>query len=297
MTRWRILGGAGVVLALVYVGVCFFLAQSVTNAERKPVETDPSSVGLAYEDVTFAPRGGDLRLEGWFLAGGAAGSVVFVHGIGSNRAGDDALAIGKELVGRGYDVLLFDLRGHGSSEGGRLSGGYFERADVLGAFDYLLSRGERPERIALLGLSLGAATALMAAAEEPRIEAVIADSPYARASDLIAEEAARRTPIPRGVVPVFLPGANLIARTFYGFDLGDLQPVRAVTRLNYPILLIHGEADKRIPARQSELILARAHPESERWTLPGVGHVDAFSHEPEDYISLVVSYLEQAFLP
>jgi pimeloyl-ACP methyl ester carboxylesterase len=286
-----------VVLALVYVGVCFFLAQSVTKAERKPVETDPSSVGLAYERVSFVPRGAELRLNGWFMPGGDAGSIVFVHGIGNNRAGDEALAISKELVAHGYDVLLFDLRGHGGSEGGRLSGGYFERTDVLGAFDYLVARGERPERIALLGFSLGAATALLAAAEEPRIEAVIADSPYARASDLIAEEAARRTPVPRAVVPVFLPGANLIARTFYGFDLGDLQPVRAVTRLNYPILLIHGEADERIPARQSELILARAHPESELWLVGGAGHVDAFSVQPDAYISLLVSYLEQAFLP
>ena len=82
-----------------------------------------------------------------------------------------------------------------------MSGGYFEQQDLLGAFDFLVQRGIPPERIGVIGFSMGASTSILGVAEEPAIRAVVVDSPYANASELIAQETARKTVFPQWIVP------------------------------------------------------------------------------------------------
>ena len=154
-----------VVLAVLYGLVSFLIAQGVTKADRDPQEDHPSNYGLAFEDIEFPSQRGDLVLSGWYLPGDESSPhLIFVHGIGSVRSGDNAVELAARLVEQGYNMLLFDLRGHGSSGGDTVSGGYFERWDVLGAFDYLVERGIDPGRIGLMGFSMGAATSILAAA-------------------------------------------------------------------------------------------------------------------------------------
>ena len=130
------------VLVVVYGLIAFLIAQGVTKADRDPQEDHPSNYNLVFEDVDFPSRRGDLALSGWYLPGeNSSPHLIFVHGIGSVRSGDNAVELASRMVGLGYNVLMFDLRGHGSSEGDKVSGGYFERWDVLGAFDYLVERG------------------------------------------------------------------------------------------------------------------------------------------------------------
>ena len=289
----RVLFNLALVLLLAYLAASFFIVRGATSAERKPQELLPPSLALSYEDVSFTPRGSGLRLEGWFLPGATGGpAVIFVHGLGSVRSGDDALAVSRRLVDAGYNVLLFDLRAHGSSDGDKVSAGYFEREDVLGAYDYLVSRGFAPGRIGLHGFSLGAATAIMAAARERGMAAVVADSPFAKATDLIVQETARKTPVPADLVPIFLPGARLLADQLHGIDLGDLRPERDVTRLAYPVLVIHGDADTRIPIEQGQRVASAAPAGSELWIVPGADHTDAYKVAPDEYVRRVLAYFD-----
>lgn len=284
-----------VMLAVVYGLVSFLITQGVTKADRDPQEDHPSNYGLVFEDVEFPSRRGGLMLSGWYLPSADAGPhLIFVHGIGSVRSGDNAVEFAARMVELGYNVLMFDLRGHGSSEGDKVSGGYFERWDVLGAFDYLVERGVAPGRTGLMGFSMGAATAIMAAAEEQRITALAADSPYAVASDLIAREAARKTPFPLWLVPIFIPTAKLMAKGIYGIDIGELVPERAVARLEYPILVIHGTGDQRIPWEQGQRV-AKAAAGSLLWLVPDVDHVDAFLTFPDEYVDRVAEYFDSRF--
>ena len=191
-----------VLLLVIYGLISFLIASSVTKADRKEQEDHPSAYGLEFEDVEFVSRRGDITLRGWYISGQEEKpTLIFVHGIGSVRSGDRAVDLASRLVANGFNVLMFDLRGHGSSEGDKVSGGYFEQWDVLGAFDFLAGRGVLQGRIGLVGFSMGAATGVLAAAQEPGIGALVADSPYAKASDLIAHEAARKTVFPRMAYP------------------------------------------------------------------------------------------------
>jgi len=147
----------------------------------------------------------------------------------------------------------------------------------------------------LMGFSMGAATSILAAAEEPRITAVAADSPYANASDLIAREAARKTPIPGWLTPIFMPAARLLTKWIYGIDIGALVPERAVAGLGYPVLVIHGIADERIPWRQGQRVASAAETGSSIWLVPGVDHVDAFLTHPDEYVKRVSEYFDSRF--
>ena len=165
--RW----GLPVVLLLAgcYAYVSYAMASGVTTPDRSSLDGHPDEYGLPYEDVTFSPRGDewdDIVLRGWViekerLAGPKDElTVILVHGLNSNRTGDNSLALASRLFGLDFNVLLFDMRGHGESDGVQLSAGYFEKWDVLGAYDYLVQRGVPPERIGVLGWSMGGALRL-----------------------------------------------------------------------------------------------------------------------------------------
>ena len=288
-----IVGGVLIFLAAVYLLVSFLIARGITTAERNPQEDGPAAYGLSYEDVTFTPRDAALSLEGWYFeARGAWPTVIFVHGLGSKRTGDKAMEVAARLIDRGYGALLFDLRGHGSSEGGRTSGGLFERQDVLGAFDFVRERGVPADRIGLLGFSMGAATAVLAAADEPEIRAAVLDSPYAKATDFISQEAASKTVLPKWGMPVFIPTTRLIASLLYDINLGAMIPERSVRDLDFPVLVIHGTADGRVPFEHGVRVHQAAPQGSELWLVPGADHVDAFIAQPEEYVERVTRYFE-----
>lgn len=283
-----------VLLVAIYGFISFTITSGITKYERKPQEDNPAAYGLQYEDVEFASRGGDVNLSGWYIPGEDEGPVIiFVHGIGSVRSGAEAVDLAARLVDRGFGVLMFDLRGHGKSGGEFISGGYFERQDVLGAFDFVLRQGIPSERIGFIGFSMGAGTTILAAAEEPDICALVVDSPYADISDLIAQETARKTVFPEWLAPVFLPGVKLIAKIQYDIDIGVLVPEEAVKILPYPIMIIHGTNDTRISLEHGKRVYDAAHPASVMWVVPGVDHVQSFAEHPEEYVERVADYFDE----
>lgn len=293
--------GLAIVLLLAggYAYVSYAMASGVTTPDRNPLDEHPEAYGLPYEDVAFSPRGGEwagIVLRGWLIeaeepARSVEGpTVIVVHGLNSNRTGDNALALTRRLFDLGYNVLLFDMRGHGESDGEQVSAGYFEKWDVLGAYDFLVERGVPSASMGVLGNSMGGATALLAAAGEPALRAVAVDSAFAHVRDMIAQETARTTLFPKWVVPAFIPGMELMSDVLYGIDVGAVAPEQAAAALGYPILVVHGDADSRIPVEQGVRIHASAHEGSELWLVPGSDHVDAFLDAPHEYVERVDAY-------
>ncbi|CAA9583571.1 MAG: hypothetical protein AVDCRST_MAG88-3640, partial [uncultured Thermomicrobiales bacterium] len=214
---------AVMLVALVYASLSVYMAATLTRVSRQAPGTDPRALGLQVEDVAFRSQEDGLTLRGWFLpapnpAGGPPVDrlIVVVHG--RNGVRDDAsiglLPIARALLGAGYNVLLFDLRGHGESEGERYSLGWYERRDVKGALDWAEGRGF--SRIGIYGFSMGGATVLLTAAEDPRPAAVAVDGAYADLAELLAVQVPKQSGLP----PVFTPGVILAVRLLYGADAG-----------------------------------------------------------------------------
>ena len=292
--RWVIIPSVlALLLVALYLGASGYLATEATKAERTEQERTPAELGLTYEEVTFSPLGEDFLLRGWYLpAEGARSAIVLVHGLDSNRGETDVgmLEIAQRLVEEGYTVLLFDLRAHGDSGGERMGAGQHEIDDLLGALDYLQQeRDIPPERVGVVGFSFGGAITLLTAPHVALCGAV-ADSAFASISDLIVQEASDRTPAPEWAIRLLEPGMRWMASRFYDVDLNTIVPERAVKEVFYPLLLIHGQADARIPLSHGMRLVEAAPAGSTLWVVPEAEHARGFRAQPEEYLDRVTEY-------
>jgi len=293
MKWWLKLGLALIlVVIIVIVGISGFLGNSMTTVERVPIDENPSLLGLEYEDVSFLSKDEGLTLRGWYLpAENSEQIIIMLHGEKYHRADPDIgmLDIASALVAHGYNVLMFDLRGHGESEGNRMSAGFYEKRDLMGASNYVKGRGF--ERIGVLGFSMGAVTALMTAAENRDIDAVVADSSFADLTDIMEPEFSKRTIFPK----FFLHPLLFMVKIMYGVDFRALRPIEVVSEIApRQVLFIHGELDETIPAEHARrLQQASQNPQNQLWLVPKTGHVDAYINYPEEYVNKIITFFDR----
>lgn len=282
---------AAVLVTAAFLGLSAYLGASATGVERLPVTLSPAGLGLEYEDITFPSREDHLTLHGWLLPCPDSRQIIIIlHGAGTNRSdtGINTLGIAAGLVTHGYNVLMFDFRGCGESEGDRLSAGYHEKKDLWGAVDFVREQGF--EQIGVLGFSMGAATALMGTAGEPAIDCVVADSSYADMAGIMEKQFTERTGAPGFLMKPVLFMINIM----YGVDFTAVKPVESVPEIApRPILFIHGEEDDLIPLDHAHrLYEASQNPDDTLWIVPGTGHVKAFTTSQTDYINKITAFFD-----
>ena len=237
------------------------------RAPREPETSDPASFALPFETVRIPTLRG-RSLFGWLiLADGAAPSpaVIVLHGWGGNAG--MMLPLAPPLHAGGYSVLLIDARNHGNSDADSFSSMPRFAEDLEAAFAWLASRPRiEAARIAVLGHSVGAAAALLAASREPRIAAVVSIAAFAHPREMMQRWLAQRR------IP-FVPLGWYVLRYvqwIIGYRFDDIAPVNSATRLRCPLLLIHGEQDKTVPLGDARRILdAVAAANAELMLVPG----------------------------
>jgi len=281
--------------AVAVLGISVYVGWSLTHAERRPVDRTPAELGLAYESVEFPSTDG-ITLRGWFLpAADSPRTIILAHGIHSNRLSPSlpALEVARSLVAGGFNVLMFDFRNSGESDGDVTTLGYREVNDLRGAVAWLKrERAERAGRIGVMGFSLGAVTAILAAAGEPAIEAVVADSGF---SDLRSYLAANM-PVWTGLPDVPFTWTILaVMPPLLDVDVDAVSPVAVMPRLEQPVLIIHADGDDVIPASEGEKLLAAGRPgRVELWVAPGTKHLGARRSDPAAYDARVIRFFLEA---
>jgi dipeptidyl aminopeptidase/acylaminoacyl peptidase len=269
-----------------YTGISALVAQRFTSSRRKlPCHINAHQLHLVH----FAARDGLAHIAATYLpVPQARGAVVFVHGKDSCR-GDELKSNTEALVAgfneAGFAVLMIDLRGHGHSSHARLTYGQRERFDVLGAVDWLRAQGHA--RIGVLGASMGAASTLLAAAEEPAILAVVADSAFCDFGQMIERQYRKLSHLPGFV----LPGALAIGRALTGVALQTVRPLEAAARLGLarrPCLLIHSAGDRFIPFEDAERLASAAH--GDLWITASEGHIGSYRAQPAAYTERVLGF-------
>ena len=138
-------------------------ADALLHPRRRPLTVARPA---AAEEVAIDSEG--VKLKGWLFRGPAPrrGTIIYLHGSADNRA--SGVYLGERFLARGFDVLMYDSRAHGESEGSNCTYGFYERKDLIRAIDLVPAKP-----VVALGASLGAAVALQAAPEDPRIATVI----------------------------------------------------------------------------------------------------------------------------
>lgn len=299
MNRRRWIAAIGAILVLLalgaYMGVSYTVADRFSRIERHPVDRAPEVTAATYEDVSLTTTDG-VRLSGWFFPASRDRAVVIIHGRNTNRIEWEGRSerIASFLVAAGYAVLMFDLRGHGNSAGDpkigdRFTLGFLERRDVDAGVGFLRGRGYADRRIALLGISMGAASALGELTLDPSIGPVIIDSSFADA----AVELEEQLPSQAGIPGWFAPGVVLAYRLFFGVDVEAVGPIDIVrAHPERPFLFIHCDQDELINVHHGrDLRAASANAASDLWIAPGCLHPRASDDHPDDYRARVLAFL------
>ena len=245
--------------------------------------TTPGEIGLGYEDVRFTTDDG-FTLAGWLIPAGreTRAAVVLLHGFSWHRL--PWLTGFVPWLQPRYNVLQFDFRGHGDSDDAPITLGTTEQRDAAAAVRFLEHRGYGP--IALMGISMGGAVAIMAAPDLP-VAAVVADAAYARVENPIANVMRERR------YPLAGLGARLIVAA---------ASIRARVRLRQPIdrvaeiaprglLLIAPQEDRLVSATQSRDLFARAGQPKELYVVPGAEHSEARTVGGTAYERRVLDFL------
>jgi pimeloyl-ACP methyl ester carboxylesterase len=296
-TRRFMLWVVAVVLLLAlaaYLGIGAYVASSATEID--PCADCPESGPPArpYEEFRFPAREDGVGLAAWFLpAEDSRRAIVLVHGRDASRRkaiSGNFVKLAETLNDAGYAVLLFDLRGHGESEGGnRYTFGVKERRDVLGAVDWLLERGFEPGKIGVLGISMGGASAVAAAAQEPAIGALVLESTLADLPAVIEEQFVNETGFPTW----FIPGVLLMNRLLFGYDMNDVKPVEDLPRLApRPVLIIHCLEDEVVNVTQARKLSA-AVPEAPTWYVEACDHAEIYRDHAAEYDARLLPFLEE----
>ncbi len=173
------------------------------NTLSLPGAKQTATPNTPFEDVKFPSRGQNYLVSAYYIKSSAdAQTLILVHGWKGSRHGRGEIERTQDLQKLGYNILSLDLTGSaGETVGiGRITMGYLERYDVLGAFDYLLGLGVPAQKIGLVGTSMGGATVILAAGLEPRLKAIWADSPFADPFVAVSEQT-ETFGFPRLIVP------------------------------------------------------------------------------------------------
>ncbi len=305
---WRISAGAVGILTIVLFGYTAYVgaegSRQLVEASRDGTDcrTPQVQFGWAYEainydqadDALLAAHNADLehctdqgttagdevvtadgvRIAGWYIpagngAGPTAPTVVLVHGFQSSKAGILKYGIGLHDT---FNLVAFDMRNIGRSSGDQTTGGVKEQQDLRAVIDWL-EQTKHPSRIGVLGNSLGAATALAEARNDPRVEALALDSMHTR---LAYQVEARVThggyPSYFGTLWAIMTGVEL--RT--GVDPGSIDALDTIGEYGTrPLLLTHGELDNEdLPERTQafyDSLVEAGIPAELRWC-PNSGH-------------------------
>ena len=242
---------------------------------------------LPQEDVEIFSRDG-LRLRGKYYESVPGAPIeLMVHGYrGSGER--DMCGGAPRAFALGRNVLIIDQRAAGRSDGHIITFGVKEKYDVADWVDYISDRFGPEQKIILTGISMGAATVMMAS-ELPLPENVIgvlADCGFTSAPEII-KKVLRQIHLP---IRPFYPLVRLGARLYGGFDPEDSQPIEAVKHARLPIIFIHGEDDDFVPCEMSRRCHDACATRKAILTVPGAGHGLAFPVAPEEYLGALEKF-------
>lgn len=298
MAGWLI----AVPAALGLAGLAVFLLPRyfyrVVLARRPPVQREPNWLySQVLEDRWMTAEDG-LPLHAYYLAAPAAGgtgrrtfsgTAILAHGYGGDGRQLDVFArIFHEKFG--MNVLLPEARGHGLSGGSYIGFGWHDRRDILGWAGLLREGGEGA--IVLYGISMGAATVLMAAGERvpPEIRLVIADCGYSSVMEELAWQLKRIYHIS---CPPLIRAVSRLAEKRAGYRFEEASVLEQVKKSRIPTLFIHGEADTFVPFEMCGRLFDACTAEKDLYTVPGAEHGLACYTDNGEYERRLALFMEK----
>ena len=296
---WLVAGSVLLLVSAIAGGIGILIGPGVLhpqnlNPERLQQTSEMlSRTGATRADFEVTARDGAI-LRGWKVKAAVPSGdwVLLFHGVSDNRTG--MLGAAEFLLRHHFSVVTMDARAHGKSGGTIATYGWLERYDTVAITDALVST-ENVKHLYALGASMGGAIALQSAAVEPRIEAVVAEASFASLREVSYDYAG--LDVSPWLGKTLLRPASFFAMREMAkagqFNPDDVSPEKAVAQRAFPVLLICGTLDHRIPCRHAERIYNAARGAKQLWAVEGAGHAAALGTQPLEYEDQVIRFLSQ----
>lgn len=250
-----------------------------------------SALKIPYQQVFIESRDGLTLAANYYHFRDGAPLLLFFHGYHSGplRDGSGLLLYAKKM---NYNLLMVNQRAHGRSDGKTITFGIKERFDCLDWIDYANRRFGKETPIVLAGVSMGAATVLMASSLKlpDNVRGIIADCPYSAPKEIL------KTVMKDMKFPVHITYATvkLGAKIFGGFDVEEYSALEAVKHCSVPLLLIHGDGDDFVPCEMSRLCYeACAGQEKKLVLVKGAGHAVSYCADTPLYEKELTEFLNK----
>ncbi len=189
------------------------------------------------------------------------------------------------------NVLIVDQRASGKSEGNIITFGINESRDCLSWVDFLIEHFGKSARIILTGISMGAATVLMATGKDlpENVIGVLADCGYSSPRDII-KKVIRDMKLPASLLFPFVKLGGIV---FGHFNIDETSPLEAVKNCKVPVIFIHGEADAYVPCEMSRQTYSACPSPKVLLTVPEAGHGLAYLVDPEKYFETLIAFCKK----
>ena len=214
--------------------------------------------------------------------------VIISHGYTDNRYG--ALKYAKIYLDLGYNVITYDLRGHGENEPTYCSYTVRERKDLRDLIKDAIGRYPDMEALGLHGESLGAATSIAVLYYQPDIDFVVSDCSFSEITSVL-EGGLRSMHMPVGLISL----AGFFVKLRFGISLNAMRPIDCLKGNKIPVLFIHGEADDLIPPSHSEAMVIATEGYKDFRLIKGAGHAESVLTAPEEYAGYVKEFLNVVY--
>jgi len=302
-----------ILLTLLISLICFYMAFYVPSRKSRSNEEYDTPKGAIYDphreqmiswmketremphkDLTITSFDG-LKLYGKYYEyePGAPIELMF-HGYRGSAERDLSGGV-QRCFALGRNVLLVDQRTSGRSEGHVITFGINESRDCLAWIDALIDHFGPEVKIILTGISMGAATVMMASGQDlpSNVIGILADCGYSSAQDII-KKTIRDMKLPPDLL---YPFVKLGARIYGHFDLEETSPIQAIKKCRLPIIFIHGEADDFVPCEMSRCIFDACPSPKIIHTVPGAGHGLGYLVDLDGYLDTVVNFSNNNGIP
>lgn len=254
----------------------------------------PESFGMPARELSL-PGNNGKRLFAWYASampgepGKPRPAIVLLHGWGGNAG--HMLPLAARLHAAGHAVLLLDARNHGRSDEDRFSSMPRFAEDLGCALDWLNLQAETdPQRIAVIGHSVGAAAALLSASQRTDIAAVVSIAAFAHPESIMRRFlATKRIPF----LPLGWYALRYVERVI-GHRFSAIAPENTVRRAHCPVLLVHGTEDETVPASDAERLAERS--EGRAQLLLMRGHHEGFE-DIDEGVRAVLAFLAETAKP
>ena len=284
-TRLGITFAVGVLVALT-VSAVWFGSAKLNDILRPPRKVSSGSVlaqwKINYQAVDLTTEDG-IRLSAWYTPARNGAVILIAHSYGDHRPE----WVYEMLVRKGYGVLAWDARAHGTSGGEITTIGYAEVLDVKAALQYVLAQ-PGVQHVGAWGGSMGGATIIRAAVQFPQIEALFVDSSFAS----LSEEFDFLIPY-----PVISPFAQILMQVETGVNINDVDPLTDIAKISpRPVFIAQGNGDTAAPPDSAQKLFNAAGKPRFLWTEKNISHLGLYFNNPRRYQRRLIDFFDEWLL-